>query len=164
MPPSASSYILIHCWKRCSNPSFASCRHMFCSSGGSSPTPNLGDDLVIWRFPVVDPTETSLLGSPLGAGTGMDRILLKRCAELERMLDRLGLLASQDALLIFRTAFGSPKLLNILRSSPCAEHPALVRFDELLCSGVSMVTNCAISDAAWIQASLLISDDGPGDS
>ena len=81
------------------NPSFPYCRHMFCSSEGSSPTPDLENDLVIWQFPVVDPTKASLLGSPLGAGTGMDRILTKRCTELERMLDRLGLLASQDALL-----------------------------------------------------------------
>ena len=70
--------------------------------------------------------------------------------------------SSQDALLILRTAFGSPKLLNIPSSSLCAEHPALVRFDELLCSGISRVTNCAISDAAWIQASLPISDGGLG--
>ena len=44
---------------------------MFCSSGGPR-------QLVIWQFPVVDPTEASLLGSPLGSGTGMDRILMKR--------------------------------------------------------------------------------------
>ena len=37
-----------------------------------------------------------------------------------------------------------------------------MRFDELLRSGDSRVTNCAISDAAWIQASLPISDGGLG--
>ena len=37
-----------------------------------------------------------------------------------------------------------------------------MRFDDLLRSGVSRVTNCAISDAAWIQASLPISDGGLG--
>ena len=80
------------------------------------------------------------------------------------MLDRLGLLASQNALLILRTtAFCKPKLLNTLRSSLCAEHPALVRFDELLRSGVSEVTNLAINDVAWIQScSLPISDGGLG--
>ena len=50
--------------------------------------------------------------------------------------------ASKDSLLILRTAFGSPKFLNILRSSQCAEHPALVRFDDPFRSSVSRVTNC----------------------
>ena len=92
----------------------------------------------------------------------MDGILEKRCFELERMIGRLELLASQDALLILRTAFGSSRLLNVQRSSPCAEHPLLVKFDDLLRSGVSKVTNCAIDDIAWIQASLLINDGGLG--
>ena len=38
----------------------------------ASPNYDLGDDLVIWPFPLVDTREASLLGSPLGAGTGME--------------------------------------------------------------------------------------------
>ena len=90
------------------------------------------------------------------------RILEKRCLELERMILRIELLASQDALLILRTAFGSSRLMNVLRSSPCAEHYLLVEFDDLLRSGVSKVTNCAIDDTAWIQASLPTNDGGLG--
>ena len=133
-------------------------RHLTSSSSCSI----LDDDLTVWRFPLVDPREVHLLGAPLSTGPGMDRILEKRCLELERMIGRLELLASQDALLILRTAFGSSRLMNVLRSSPCAEHQLLVKFDDLLRSGVSKVTNCAIDDIAWIQASLPINDGGLG--
>ena len=102
------------------------------------------------------------MGSPLLIGPAMDKILSKRCTELERVLSRLELLAAQDALLILRTAFGSPKMLNILRSSPCAEHPLLVEFDSLLRSGISAITNCDLSDMAWMQASLPIQEGGLG--
>ena len=92
----------------------------------------------------------------------MDKILAKRCTELERVLSRLELLAAQDALLISRTAFGSPKMLNVLRSSPCAEHELLIKFDSLLRSGISSITNCVLNDTAWMQASLAIKDGGLG--
>ena len=143
-------------------PSYLGCpvlvRHLTSSSSCSI----LDDDLIIWRFPLVDPREVHLLGAPLSTGPGMDRILEKRCFDLERMIGHLELLASQDALLILRTAFGSSRLMNVLRSSPCAEHHLLVKFDDLLRSGVSKVTNCAIDDIAWIQASLPINDGGLG--
>ena len=65
-------------------------------------------------------------------------------------------------MLILRTAFGSSRSMNLIRSSPCAEHHLLVKFDILLRSGVSKVTNCAIDDTAWIQASLPMHDGGLG--
>ena len=92
----------------------------------------------------------------------MDRILDERCLELERTLDRLKLLASQDALLILRSAFGSSKMLNVLRSSPCMDHPAIIRFDSLLRSGLTSITNCALDDSSWLQASLPIPRWGSG--
>ena len=92
----------------------------------------------------------------------MSRILEERCIELERTIGRLKLLASQDALLILRSAFGSSKMLNVLRSSPCVDHPSLVRFDSLLRSGLTSITNCALDDFAWLQSSLPIRDGGLG--
>ena len=102
------------------------------------------------------------LGVPLVCGPAMSRILEERCSELERTIGRLKLLASKDALLILRSAFGSPKMLNVLRSSPCVDHPSLVRFDSLLRSGLTSITNCALDDSAWLQSSLPIRDGGLG--
>jgi hypothetical protein len=53
-------------------------------------------------------------------------------------------------------------MLNVLRSSPCAEHDTLIKFDSLLRSGISSITNCALNDTAWMQASLPIKDGGLG--
>ena len=83
---------------------------------------SIGEDFKSWQFPLTVPEEACLLGDLILMGPAMDKILAKRCNELERVLSRLELLAAQDALLILRTAFGSPKMLNVLCSSPCAEH------------------------------------------
>ena len=107
--------------------------------------------------------ETCLLGAPLVCSPAMNRILEERCIELEQtIIGRLKLLASRDALLILRSAFGSSKMLNVLRSSPCVDHPSLVRLDSLLRSGLTSITNCALDDSAWLQSSLSIRDGGLG--
>ena len=49
-----------------------------------------------------------------------------------------------------------------LRSSPCAEHPTLTTFDLLQKSGISHITNSALSDTQWLQASLPVRDGGLG--
>ena len=53
-------------------------------------------------------------------------------------------------------------MLNVLRSSPCAEHDTLITFDSLHRSGISSITNCALNDTALMQASLPIKDGGLG--
>ena len=92
----------------------------------------------------------------------MDKILSDRCTELERIVGRLNLISAQDALLILRAAYGSPKVLNVLRSAPCVDHPALIRFDTLLRGDISSITNCALDEVAWVQASLPIRVGGLG--
>ena len=44
----------------------------------------------------------------------------------------------------------------MLRFSPSVDNPALQRFDELLRSAVDHITNSALSDSQWLQASLSI--------
>jgi len=101
-------------------------------------------DSAIWRFPRLTVDKSCLLGAPLTRGPAMDRILYERCTELERIVGRLNLTSAQDALLILRAAYGSPKILNVLRSAPCVDHRALTRFDTLLRDAISSMTNCAL--------------------
>ena len=119
-------------------------------------------DAAIWRFPRLTVDESCLLRAPLTRGPAMDRILSERCTELERIVGRLNLKSAQDALLILRAAYGSPKILNVLRSAPCVDHPALTRFDTLLRDAISSITNCALDEVAWVQASLPIRVGGLG--
>ena len=92
----------------------------------------------------------------------MDNALTDRCNDLARSIDRLKLLASHDALVILKASLSTPKLLHIMRSSPCADHEGLERFDSLLRTGLSSILNIVISDVNWIQASLPVSDGGLG--
>ena len=50
------------------------------------PSTNLlpGDDLAIWRFPLLGPREASLLGAPLLFGLAMDSILEKKVCRTKK--------------------------------------------------------------------------------
>jgi hypothetical protein len=63
---------------------------------------------------------------------------------------------------LLRASFSAPKLLHTLRSAPCAGHPALTRFDNLLRTGLCSITSSNLSDTQWTQASLPVKDGGPG--
>ena len=92
----------------------------------------------------------------------MDDILHHKCDDLARGMSRLYLLDAHDALILLRAAVGHPTIMNVLRSAPSVDHPALERFDALIRSGFSRIVNCEISDLAWIQAGLPIRDGGLG--
>ena len=106
--------------------------------------------------------KSQLLGAPILPGPEMDSILEARCLDLERAIDRLTNLSSHDALVILRAAFGSPVILNILRSSPCFGNPILERFDSIVRAGLESIVNCRLDDPAWVQATLPIRDGGLG--
>ena len=108
------------------------------------------------------PSNTSLLGAPLTTGIAMDHALQERCNDLRRVIDRLKLVSAHDALIILRSSFSTPKILHTLRSSPCALHPALQTFDDLLKLGITEVTNLDLSEDHWSQASLPVKDGGLG--
>jgi hypothetical protein len=103
-----------------------------------------------------------LLGAPLSTGKAMDFTLTAKCDSLDRVMGRLSLLSSQDALFILRAATGSQIILSVLRAAPCTDHPALVRFDATLRGGLSSILNCEISGLSWTQANLPICDVGLG--
>ena len=57
---------------------------------------------------------------------------------------------------------GSPRLSEfLLRYAPCNDHhPMLKNFDKPLKTGLSSLTNSAISDVQWMQAPLPVKDGG----
>jgi hypothetical protein len=103
-----------------------------------------------------------LLGAPVTTGEAMDRALNIRCDDLSRAAERLRLIDAHDALVILRASFSAPKLLHTLRASPCADHPALEKFDATLRNCVSSITNTHLTDLMWIQASLPVKNGGLG--
>ena len=92
----------------------------------------------------------------------LDLTWAKRCDELTRATDRLASIGAQDALTLLMVSFISPKVLHLLRCSPSADNPAVQTFDSHLRSVISKITNSALSDIQWLQASMPITHGGLG--
>jgi hypothetical protein len=92
----------------------------------------------------------------------MNNILQSRCDDLKRATERLSSISAHDALTILKASLGVPKMLLIMRSSPCTDQPLLWTYDNLLREALSSITNNTISDLHWIQASLPVKDGGLG--
>jgi hypothetical protein len=106
--------------------------------------------------------EATLLGSPLTTGCAMDSAMEARLKNLETAISRLQLLEAHDALLILKNSLSAPKLLYNLRTAPFTDHPGLISYDHLLRVALSRVTNVAIDDFQWTQATLPVRDGGLG--
>ena len=105
---------------------------------------------------------SSLLGAPMFPGKMLDEVWSSRCADLTAACDRLGLVSSQDAPSLFGESFSAPKVQHLLRCSPSPDLKWIDKFDDLLNSAVSGITNNAQSDSQLLQATLPIKNGGLG--
>jgi hypothetical protein len=97
--------------------------------------------------------DAALLDAPCLAGRKLD-IAVDACSDLQRAIERLSLLGSQDALVLLRSCFSASKLMYLLRCSLCFGHSKLDVFNNLLRDGLSRMTNTDLSEVQRIQASL----------
>ena len=104
----------------------------------------------------------SLLGSPIGTLEGIQDTIRAKKKNLEVLGVRLRCLHAHDALCLLRHAFAIPKLLYVIRTSPCFLSPELQEFDSLVRSLLSAILNICLNDSAWTQASLPIRCGGLG--
>jgi hypothetical protein len=81
---------------------------------------------------------------------------------LASTMKKLEQIPRQDAILILRCSIGAPRLIYILRCTPCHEHPGLSKFDEGLRDGTESILNIALSDDQWSLASMPIRKGGLG--
>lgn len=114
------------------------------------------------QFIRVSPSSATLLGAPLSSAESLASTLDICVTDLGNALEKLQLIARQDALLILRYSLGSPRLMHVLRSTPCHGHPRLGDFDELLRAGLERILNASLTDDQWTQASLPIRMGGLG--
>ena len=112
---------------------------------------------------LVSRVNAELLGTPIGGIQSTDNIIQGKAVSLRLMGERLCLLQTKDALLLLRHSFAIPKVMYILRSSPCFASPQLDSFDGLLSSILSEVINIHLdSDSNWAQASIPVRFGGIG--
>ena len=103
---------------------------------------------------LVPPNDLELLGSSIG--TRSLSTSLKRSTEaLERMIPKLSLLSSHNALYLLRNCFHIPKFLHILRTSPAFTQPGLLQdMDSLTAGALSKLLNVDITSKTWQQMTL----------
>jgi len=114
------------------------------------------------EFCSVSPAESSLLGAPLLVGTALDKALQKSYSELSVAEGRLTSIAAHDALVLLKSSLSTPRILHLLRSTPCTGHKSLQTIDNLLRRCTGKITNCSLSDSQWLQASLPVKAGGLG--
>ena len=85
-------------------------------------------------FSVTDRDHATLLGSPIGAASGIQDTILKTTKTLQ-------LLRAHDAFCLLRNALTISKMLYILSTSPCFLVPALNDFDSLLRTLLGTILN-----------------------
>ena len=87
---------------------------------------------------LVPPTETQLLGSPVGDDTCVSSMLSEKVEALRRLGERLKMLSAHDALILLRNCFALPKLLYMLRTAPCFCSDVLLSYDDCVCGSYSV--------------------------
>lgn len=123
----------------------------------------LGSVLVqIPGLSVTDPDHATLLGSPIGNVDGVNAVVEKKIVYLKSLGGLLVNLQAHDAFCLLRNALSIPKLMYVLRSSPCFLSTQLAAFDDLQKSLLSQITNTNLDEAAWAQASLPVRLGGLG--
>ena len=85
--------------------------------------------------------QVEILGSLVDSMTSVDVVVKEKIRLLELLGEKLHLLQAQDALLLLRHSLAIPKVLHVLRSSPCFASTLLSDFDNLLRDILSDVIN-----------------------
>ena len=120
----------------------------------------------MWKARVSDiqltpPEGATLLGSSLGHIESQDQAMSEKIEQLKVMGNRLKYLRSQDALILLKNAMAIPKLLYLLRTSPCFLSTLLEDYDSLLLNTITN-NNMNADSPAWLQASLPVRSGGLG--
>ena len=127
-------------------------------------TPDLtGLSAIIPNCKVIRHDSANLLGSPL-TSEAADTILADRELSLRVMIDRMHRIEPHQAFFLLQNCLWVPKLLYILRTSPChlTSLASLQRMDEFLREALSSLTNICFTDTSWAQAVLPIRLGGLG--
>ena len=95
-----------------------------------------------------------ILGAPVG-NLAISNALSDKIADLERMCLCLKNIEAHHAFFLLKSSFSIPKLLYILRSSPCFNYPELLaKYDDILYSSLESICNIRLDTDARKQASL----------
>ena len=113
---------------------------------------------------VVNQADATLLGSPIGDIGSITVAIDAKTAMLKCLRERLHYLTCHDAYLLLRHLLAIPKLLYLLRTSPCFLSSSLKIYDDELRATVCSSFNIQLaeSDPSWTQSTLPVRHGGLG--
>ena len=113
---------------------------------------------------VVNPADATLLGSPIGDTGSITVAIDAKTTMMKCLRERLHYLTSHDAYLLLHHSLAIPKLLYLLRTSPCFLSSSLKIYDDELRATVCSSFNIQLaeSDPSWIQSTLPVCHGGLG--
>ena len=82
--------------------------------------------------------------------------------DLKRMTENLKQLNAHDALFLLKNCFSIPKLTYTLRCAPCYNQEILSEYDDVIRSTLQLILKISLSEDAWCQASLPVSNGAIG--
>ena len=104
------------------------------------------DEFAVFKdFKRIAMEDLTLLGAPILEARAVDNTLQDKIATLERSIIRLSKLQSHDGLCLIKNSLAMPKLLYILRTSPCSNNPLLHEFDRVFRAGLESILNIHLS-------------------
>ena len=111
---------------------------------------------------LIDAEDQCLLGAPLGLNA-LDLELVKKKEDLTRLCDQTLTIPAQQAFFLMKNCFAIPKLMYLLRTSPAFKcGHKLAELTQLMRDTFERITNVTITDAAWVQTTLLVKLGGFG--
>lgn len=106
-------------------------------------------------------THLQLLGSPIGHSARV-KVLDDKVIALQSMHDKIKHIDAHDAFFLLKNCLSFPKVLYVLRSSPCYGSVQLTAIDNLLRRILCDIINVDINEGAWSQAQLPVQMGGLG--
>ena len=97
-------------------------------------------------FTIIKLSEANLFGAPLFLRTVLDDALKRRHDDFVRFSANIRSIYAHDALLIMKFSLNTPKILHLLRCSPCQGHPFLSKMDELFRSNICHIANVNLTE------------------
>jgi len=109
----------------------------------------------------LSPSTLTLLGAPI-TEEAKKQCLVEVKENLQKALSRLEIIPAHFAFKVINASFGSPKLIALLRSSPCADDAALIEIDNMIQDNCKKLFNVQINSDNRVQFSLPMRFGGVG--
>ena len=110
-------------------------------------------DCIFNSFTIIKLSEASLSGAPLFSGTVLDNALKRRHDDFVCLSANIRSVYAHDVLLIMKFSLSTPKILHLLRCSPCQGHPLLSEIDELFRLNICHKAHVNLTEMQWTLAS-----------